>query len=167
MIHTSRLILRPFIQEDEATVVSFLMCPEFMVYSPTGVLEKEAAERRFQDLVSSYRLKGFGKLAVTRKSCGTLIGYCGVEVCKIDGVDRLELGFRLGIEYRGHGYATEAAKALLESTALANVIAFTEPSNNQSIKVLLKLGFKQTGSSSFEGMPIILFGRDVQQHKPV
>lgn len=159
MIHTSRLILRPFTQDDKTSAVSFLMCPEFMVYSPTGALEEDAAEQRFNNLVLNYQINGFGKMAVVLKSDGMLIGYCGIEACEIDGCKQLELGFRLGTKYRGHGYATEAAKALLEANTLVNVIAFTEPSNKRSIKVLLKLGFQQTGNSSFEGMPVILFGR--------
>lgn len=159
MIQTSRLTLRPFSPSDEAAVIDLLMCPEFMAYSPTGAMEKEAANQRFYQLLCSYQLNGLGKLAVVVKSCGTLIGYCGIEVCAIDGVQRPELGFRLQTSYRGKGYATEAATALLSSNNIDGVVAFTEPTNHASIKVLAKLGFRQTGISSFRGMPVILFDR--------
>lgn len=159
MIQTPRLTLRPFTLDDEATAVSFLMSPEFMVYSPTGALGKEAAKQRFHDLMSSYQKNGIGKLAVVVNSCGTLIGYCGIEMCEIDGKKQPELGFRLITQHRGQGYATEAARALLDSNTMDNVIAFTEPANQASLKLLAKLGFRETGSSSFGEMSVIMFSR--------
>lgn len=159
MIHTERLILRPFTLDDEVVVVSLLMCADFMIHSPSGALQCDSARERFHSLMLSYEANGVGKLAVVLKPCKTLIGYCGVEMCEIDGECHPELGFRLVSQYRGKGYATEAARAVLSILEVANVIAFTEPSNKESVKVLHKLGFCQTGTSSLGGMEIMLFGR--------
>lgn len=161
MIETSRLILRPFALEDEGAAISLLMCPEFMAYSPTGALGVKEARQRFVDLVASHDGNCLGKLAVIAKSSGTLIGYCGIEMCDIGGKSSAELGFRLQMNYHGVGYATEAAAAVLERAepVLGNVIAFTEPANEPSIRVLQKLGFRSTGESSFKGMAVVIFGR--------
>jgi ribosomal-protein-alanine N-acetyltransferase len=161
MIETPRLTLRPFAPEDEKIAISLLTCPEFMAYSPTGALDFQGAKLRFSALMSGYETNGLGKLAVVVKSSGALIGYCGIEMCEIEGASNAELGFRLQTDYRGVGYATEAARAVLEQTELASsrVIAFTEPANKPSMKVLEKLGFRRTGESSFGGMAVVLFNR--------
>ena len=60
-----------------------------------------------------------------------------------------ELGYWLGFEYWGKGYATEACKALLNyakrNTSYKNFRANVYKGNTASSKVLKKLGFSQTG----------------------
>ena len=63
--------------------------------------------------------------------------------------DYCELGYWLGREYWGRGYATEASNSLLnyvrENTSLRKFRANVYKENIASSKVLQKLGFKQTG----------------------
>src|SRR5690606_14433324 len=130
-----RLMLRPFAPEDESVAISLLRCPEFMAYSPTGALDQNGAKQRFSELMASFDRKGLGKLAVVAKSSGTIIGYCGIEMCEIEGSTKPELGFRLHMNHRRMGYATEAAAAVLHQAepVLSSVIAFAEPANKSSI----------------------------------
>ena len=62
--------------------------------------------------------------------------------------DCVEIGWRLGKEYWGHGYATEAAKASLaiafERLKLSEVYSFTSKLNN---KVALSYG--STGNDQY------------------
>lgn len=119
---------------------------------------------RFNELCGSYQKFGFAKFAVLLRDSQILIGYCGVEQCEIDGAEQIELGFRLHPAYRGQGYATEAGRTFLgwyHSNDQKPVIAFTEPSNKPSIRVLEKLGFQHAGESNFERMPVIVFRRVV------
>lgn len=161
-ILSERLILRPFLPQDEAAVIRFLTSPDFMVYSPSGALTEASAKIRFNELRESYRQFGFGKFAVLLRDSEILLGYCGVEQCEIDGAVQIELGLRLHPTYRGKGYATEAGRAFLgwyHSNDQKPFIAFTEPSNKPSIRVLEKLGFAQVKLSSFMQMSVILFHR--------
>ena len=52
-------------------------------------------------------------------------------------------------EFRGYGYATEAARALLdwarEAHGLRHFIASIAPENEPSLSIVRKLGFVQTG----------------------
>jgi RimJ/RimL family protein N-acetyltransferase len=160
MIETSRLFLRPFLEEDKFDFIPALMDEDFMTFSPSGALNLQQAKVRFQELVDAYRTNGFGKIAIIVKETQQIIGYCGIEPCEIDGIPELELGYRLLKNSRGFGYATEAARALLSfeyQRDRNNIIAFTEPTNQPSINVLHKLGFKQYGTSIFNGMSVILF----------
>ena len=48
------------------------------------------------------------------RASGIITGYAGVDWFDWQGAQRLEFGWRLAPEYRGLGYATEAAQALLD-----------------------------------------------------
>ena len=160
LIQTPRLYLRPFSKEDEQKAASLLCNEAFMAFSPTGALNINQARVRFAQILKSYEKNGIGKFAVIEESSKYLIGYCGIESCEIDGESHLELGFRLCVNYRGLGYATEAASAVLRyamAQGIEKVIAFTEPGNQASINVLQKLGFRAYRKSFFSDMPVVLF----------
>ena len=159
MIETYRLILRPFTEQDISFSQAFML-PEFMVNSPQGAYAEEAAKNRIIELSEGYRKSGFGKLAVIEKESNSIIGYCGLEPCVIEGKSEIELGYRLLTAFRGKGYATEAALALIEFEAKkgnSNIIAFTECENFPSVRVLVKLGFSELGISVYSGMKVRLF----------
>ena len=77
---------------------------------------------------------------------GLLIG--GTDLTP-QGDDSCELGYWLGFEYWGKGYATEACNALLDytsaETCFRQVRANVYEDNSASSNVLEKAGFKQTG----------------------
>lgn len=77
---------------------------------------------------------------------GTLIGLCGLE-CR-DG-KKPEIGYWLGVPYWGRGYATEAARALIDHAfdhlQLDLLTANARVSNPASRRVLEKCGFQWTG----------------------
>ena len=60
-----------------------------------------------------------------------------------------EIGYALGINFRGQGYATEAAAALIEyafeTLGLHRVHATTSSGNPDSFRVMERLGMKQEG----------------------
>jgi RimJ/RimL family protein N-acetyltransferase len=62
------------------------------------------------------------------------------------------VGWAISERHRGKGYATEAAMALIEYgfsvLHLPRIIAFTEPCNLPSMRVMEKLGMKLTTDSS-------------------
>ncbi|MBA2535837.1 MAG: GNAT family N-acetyltransferase [Actinobacteria bacterium] len=63
--------------------------------------------------------------------------------------DALEVGYTIFAPFRGRGYATEVAEALmdwaLQERGVRYFIASAAPQNKASVAVLRKLGFKQTG----------------------
>lgn len=73
------------------------------------------------------------------------VGFKGVP----DDSGAVEIGYGVDAEYRGHGYATEAVRALLEWCAgqpeINAVYAQTEPDNAISQRVLQKCGFLPCG----------------------
>jgi 8-oxo-dGTP diphosphatase len=94
-------------------------------------------------------------LAVTCKEDAALVGAISLNL-SLHGRSA-ELGYWIGRPYWGHGYATEAAAAMLrhgfERLGLQRVGARTLGHNKPSLRVLEKLGlrFEREGSSDFGG----------------
>lgn len=83
-------------------------------------------------------------LAVEQRDAGTVIG----EVLLKWASDRQgELGFAFAREYQGHGYAAEAADAILrlafDDLGFHRVSAVVVDGNDASARLLGRLGFRQ------------------------
>lgn len=84
---------------------------------------------------------------IYRRTAGTpcFIGTCGLER-KPDG--SIELGYWIGRDHWGLGYATEAGRAVLETAkalGYREIVASHFIDNPASGNVLTKLGFRRTG----------------------
>ena len=87
-------------------------------------------------------------LAITRRGApDKLIGCIGLRTRPSGEVS---LGYWLGVEHWGQGYATEAAQAVLDAaflySAIPDVIAEVRVTNDSSRKVLARCGFQYEGS---------------------
>ena len=78
----------------------------------------------------------------------TAIGYLNFHGAP-DGDGRVEVGYTLLPDARGHGYAIEAVRATFEwATRVHGVTRFraaVAPDNERSRNLITKLGFRQTG----------------------
>ena len=101
-----------------------------------------------------FETQRLGKLRVTRKADGVLLGRAGFGVHGPTGEP--EIGYALFREHQGHGYATEAATALRDwifrDTEWVHFIGFADVRNAPSLAVLKRIGMRETHVSDFEGM---------------
>ncbi|WP_298975031.1 GNAT family N-acetyltransferase [uncultured Roseobacter sp.] len=130
-IHTERLTLRPYRDED-ATVVAELIGN----LSVSRWLTRVPHPYTLQDALSYFELSSGAEnvLAITLED--DVIGGCAIET---------ELGYWLGEPYWGKGYASEAAAALVDRHFRTNTTTLRSgymPGNNASARVLSKLGFE-------------------------
>jgi RimJ/RimL family protein N-acetyltransferase len=83
-------------------------------------------------------------LVITRAAA--VLGACGIA--KLDG-ERPEIGYWLGVPFWGKGYATEAARALIDHAfgdlGYDHLLGGARVSNPASRRVLEKCGFQWTG----------------------
>ena len=89
------------------------------------------------------------RVASSASSDGAFLGWCGLSRWNPD-YRSAALGYCLGEAAWGHGYATEAARALLrwafETLDLNRVQAEADTRNAASARVLEKLGFVREGT---------------------
>ena len=114
MIETSRLILRPWTEAD---------LPEFIRISNTatvmehlgGVAANEKFHAAFERSKASQREHGFCLWLMERRSDHALLGLCGLKMGTAGPIDgEIEIGWRIGEDFWGQGYALEAATASLD-----------------------------------------------------
>lgn len=85
--------------------------------------------------------------AVRRIDAGEFLGYCGLTVGQAT-YDEPEIAYELAQRTHGHGYATEAARAVVEAAARTGrnrLWATVRVWNTASFRVLEKLGFENSG----------------------
>ncbi|GEA87471.1 GNAT family N-acetyltransferase [Cellulomonas cellasea] len=108
------------------------------------VSEAEARERiaRMHALTAEH---GIGALVLRPRDGGPPVGYAAVVVGR-GTVEEPELAYELLPEAHGRGYATEAARAVLDAahaTGRARIWATIRPWNAASLRVAEKLGFRR------------------------
>jgi RimJ/RimL family protein N-acetyltransferase len=139
---TERLVLRPFRESDLEPWAALNADPDVTQYLGPP-LSREDSDRTASAINAFYEARGFGFLAVERRSDGAFLGACGLSKEQWYP-DDLEIGWRLAREYWGRGYATEAAVSWLDyafkEAGLPRVIAVTDTPNVRSIAVMRRLG---------------------------
>ena len=166
-LRTARLILRPYGQSDAPYIVALLDDPvmaDFLMVTPQPFVEFDAR----QLVKAAWRRLTTGRgfdLMITAKDGGAPVG--GVGVGLHDDGTRAELGFWIGRDHWGHGYATEAASCMVnfarDALGVDRITATAAEGNAASCRVLDKLGFVATGrgertvSSTGENRPVILY----------
>lgn len=139
---TERLRLRAFGPADFEPFAAQMADPEVAGFVG-GVQSREDAWRTLAMFAGGWALSGFGIWAVERLSDGAFLGRCGLW--EPEGWPMIEVGWLLGREAWGHGYATEAGRAALEwgfSTlpGVTRIGSVIEPSNARSAAVAQRLG---------------------------
>jgi RimJ/RimL family protein N-acetyltransferase len=93
---------------------------------------------------SAHLRLGYSLYLVERRSDGAPLGLCGL--LKRDFLPGADIGYALAPRYWGHGYAREAASAVLayarDTLKLPCLLAITHPDNQASISLLEKLGLE-------------------------
>jgi [ribosomal protein S5]-alanine N-acetyltransferase len=149
-LHTARLRLRPFTDADADVLFALHSSAYVLRYWDAPPWSERARAERFIAACRQMSDEGTGaRLALDRFSDGAFIGWCSLTGWNPD-YRSASLGYCLDDAARGHGYATEAARALLQwafdTLDLNRVQAETDTRNGASARVLEKLGFVREGT---------------------
>src|SRR5262249_49169220 len=129
----ARLRLRPYRHDDIETLHAvFADAYARQFYPLMGEVQKLAAWIEWN--LDNYQRYGVGLWALElRAQPGHLIGDCGLTYQEVDGGRELEIGWHLLASMRGHGYATEAARACLNHAfdrhLASRVCSIVDPAN--------------------------------------
>jgi RimJ/RimL family protein N-acetyltransferase len=147
---TPRLTLREFTPGDWPAVLAYQSDPHYLRYYEWTERTPEAVRQFVGVFLAQQRERPRSRyqLAVTLTATGELIGNCGVRL-PAAGAPAAELGYEIAPAQWGHGYATEAARAMVAFAFVGlkvhRVAAWCVADNAGSIGVLRKLGFRQEG----------------------
>ena len=145
-VETARLILRPFVAEDFEAVHAMRSDAEVARYLYQEPLSEEETRDRLARSIASWSSEGdWLSAAIVERASGATVG--DVAFHWVSERDRTaEIGFILDPRHQGRGYATEAARAMLDwafgTAGLHRVIGRTEARNTASSRVLEKLGMR-------------------------
>ena len=132
-LETDRLLLRSW-RPTDAVVIHDLWTERDARVPPHRRIDPDG-----HPTVADLEARGFaeGLLIIEHLSTGEVIGYCGLT-------DSLELAYELLRRFWGHGYATEAARAVIDRARESGIVrleAGVRDWNVASQRVLTKLGF--------------------------
>lgn len=153
LFETARLSVREMDETDADFYLAMLSDPDFKAnIADRGIRTLEQALASLQDRVfTSYEVHGFGMWLVARRDTGEHIGMAGLV--KRDFLELVDLGYSFLPSGRGAGFATEAARGVMDFAqqrfGLTHLAAITAPHNKASIRVLERLGFAHRGQVQF------------------
>jgi RimJ/RimL family protein N-acetyltransferase len=97
------------------------------------------------------------------------VGFVGLSEPDFDALftPAVEVGWRLGREHWGHGYATEGARAAIafafDELGLREIVSFTAASNDRSRRVMERLGMTHDAADDFDH-PSLAPGHPLRRH---
>jgi RimJ/RimL family protein N-acetyltransferase len=166
VLQTARLYLRPFSEDDLDDLAPLMANPDFMRFA-SGVYSREQTADFLARVGKRDRAGLPSQFAVILLREARLIGYCGFFLQTVDGLEELEIGYRLDPQFWGCGLATEAAQAVrdyaFDDLGLARVISLIHPENKASRRVAEKNGMTPEKETTFRGFPAIVFGINREQ----
>jgi RimJ/RimL family protein N-acetyltransferase len=157
LIETERLVLSGWRMDQLGDLMRLHGDARVARYLRSGGLVWTEAECRaaLSHWITLFETQQLGKLRITRKSDGVLVGRAGFGLYPPTGEP--EIGYSLFPEHWGKGYATEAATALcgwaFSMAGYARIIGFADVRNAASIKILRRLGLKDTHQGIYNRQP--------------
>ncbi len=146
---TERLILREINDDDASFILALLNDPGFIRYIGDRAVRTVDDARAYihNGPVASYAQNRFGLWRVAQADVDIPIGMCGL--IKRPGLPDPDIGYAYLPEFRGKGYAIEAAAAVLafarDTLKLERVLGITSMDNDRSGKVLERIGLRRDG----------------------
>lgn len=144
IVDTARLTLRELTVEDAPFLLQLLNDPAYIRFIGDRNVrtEEEARTYLLNGPIASYGRHGFGLYLVERKAEQIPLGMCGL--IKRDTLPDVDIGYAFLPQFRGEGYAYEAAAAILaygkNTIGLTRIVAIVTPDNERSQHLLAKLG---------------------------
>jgi len=170
VLHTDRLVLRGWEDPDRAPFAALNADPEVMEYYP-ATLGREQCDVFVDRQSALLEERSWGIWAVDAD--GVFLGYTGLAVPSFDApfMPAVEIGWRFARPAWGHGYATEAARAVVAlafapqpaGLGFDELVSFTATTNERSRRVMERLGMTRDEAADFDH-PALPEGHPLRRH---
>lgn len=167
-LHTPRLLLRQWCDDDCVPFAAMSADPDVMRHL-LPFADRSASDRWIASMRTRCDGHGFAYLAVEIPGQGFIgaVGLNRVAHPDFPFAPAVEIGWRLARPYWGNGYATEAARAVLDDgfgrLQLAEIVAFTVPANGRSRRLMRRLGMRRDPADDFDH-PAVPAGHALRRH---
>jgi RimJ/RimL family protein N-acetyltransferase len=166
-IETPRLILRAHGPGDLESCTAMWAEPAVLRYIRQSPFPREEVWMRILRYAGHWQWLGFGFWAMLDKASGLFIGEVGIQNFERDIEPEFrgtpELGYCIVGSQQGKGFATEAARAVLNwfdhHIDVAHTNCMTSPDNIHSQRVALKCGYEFVRQSFHQDLPVAMFRR--------
>jgi RimJ/RimL family protein N-acetyltransferase len=168
VVETDRIIMRNWRDGDLEQLFEINQDPRVMEYFPK-LQDREDTNNIIERCKQLYREKGYCLFACELKATGEFIGFVGLLDVNFEAyfTPAVEIGWRLACEHWGKGYATEAAKSILDyafnTWGLQELVSFTTINNRRSRNVMEKIGMIEDPEGEFEH-PLLAEGHPLRRH---
>jgi len=168
LIRTPRLLLRDWCDADLEPFAALNAHAEVMRYFPAPLsrAESDALAARIRAELAE---RGFGMWAVESPGEAPFLGFVGLAApaFRAPFTPCIEIGWRLAWRFWGKGYASEAARGVLDRAfgelGLREVVSFTTVTNTASRRVMEKLRMRRDPREDFEH-PSLAAGHPLRPH---
>jgi RimJ/RimL family protein N-acetyltransferase len=167
-ISTPRLRLRRWRPADREPFADMNANPVVMEHFPK-VLSRAESDALADRIEAHFDRHGFGLWVVDIFGVTPFAGFVGLSIPSFEGpfTPCVEIGWRLGPEHWGRGYATEGARAVVafgfQNLELDEIVSFTVPENGRSRRVMEKLGMTRNPADDFDH-PAFPAGHPLRRH---
>lgn len=154
-LRTERLLLRGWTPQDRDALASINADPRVMEFigNPMTRPQSDAMADRIE---AKFERQGFGMWAVEVTGKTPIAGFVGLNRPEFEApfMPAVEIGWRMGAEFWGCGYASEAAREVLrfgfEVIGLTEIVAFTAKRNVRSQRVMQRIGMTHDPQDDFD-----------------
>jgi RimJ/RimL family protein N-acetyltransferase len=158
VLATERLILRPLAMDD-LDELSFLHAEESFWHYPFGRGWSQGETESFLERIGElYENDSLAVAAVVVADTEELAGWAGLAIPTFlpEILPAVEVGWRLGTQFGGKGFATEAGGSWIrygfEVLQLNSIVSIDEPANVASGAVMDRLGFRLERETTYPNL---------------
>ncbi|MET7654402.1 MULTISPECIES: GNAT family N-acetyltransferase [unclassified Streptomyces] len=171
-IRTPRLLLRRWHDDDLVPMADINADPQVMRWVDDGsVLDLEHTAEAIERWEEEWDEEGFGIFAVELLASGELVGFTGLSMPEFlpEVLPSVAISWRLGSQFWGQGYASEAAHATLEfaleDRGIDRVISIIRIGDDASENVSRKLGMapERETAHPVHGFPLHVHAIDLTE----
>lgn len=156
VLETERLRLRSWIESDRHLFREINADTKVMEFFAFRRSHAEA-DALLEKINSSIRETGLGFYCLELKETSEPVGFCGLSLANMPDIfpaETVEIGWRLATRFWGHGYVTEAGRALLDfafrEKSIPAVLAFAVAANRRSTAVMERIGMRPCRDMDFD-----------------
>lgn len=161
-LETKRLRLTTPTLQDFDDLYALQCDPDVMRYIGKGKRTKTEVMTGLEQAILHFEKYGFALCSVFEKASGKFVGRAGlIYLAYDDNQSDIEIGYAFAKNSWRNGYASEVAQALIEwgfkNLTVDKFVAVIDPLNEQSRKVLEKVGMRFLGHRHYWGKDVVVY----------